>query len=71
MREKLHTSPRIEDPDDFYARLIASHGGLSLEQSEKLNSKLILLMANHIGDGAILDELLDAASTINPATNGS
>jgi len=71
MREKLHTSPRIKDPDDFYARLIASHGGLSPEQSQKLNSKLILLMANQIGDGAILDALLNAARTTRPPIDGS
>jgi len=71
MREKLHTSPRIEDPDDFYARLIALHGGLSPEQSQKLNSKLILLMANHIGDRAVLDDLLDAASSNGPSTVGN
>lgn len=61
MSEQLHTDPRIEDPDDFYARLIALHTGLSPEQSQSLNSKLILLMANHIGDREVLDELLAAA----------
>jgi len=63
MRKKLRTDPRIEDPDDFYARLIALHAGLSPEQSQKLNSKLILLMANHIGDQAVLNEMLDAVRT--------
>jgi len=60
MSKKLHTEPRIEDPDAFYARLIALHNGLSPEQSQNLNSKLVLLMANHIGDRAILDEMLAA-----------
>ncbi len=63
MSKKLRTDPRIEDPDDFYARLIALHAGLSPEQSQKLNSKLILLMANHIGDQAVLNEMLDAVRT--------
>jgi len=63
MNKKLHTDPRIEDPDDFYARLIALHSGLTAEQSQNLNSKLVLLMANHIGDRAVLDEMLEAAST--------
>ena len=66
MSEKLHTEPRIEDPDDFYARLIALHAGLSPAQSENLNCKLILLMANHIGDRAVLDEMLEATRTNNP-----
>ncbi len=59
MSDKLHTEPRIDDPDDFYAGLIALHNGLSPEQSQKLNSKLVLLMANQIGDRAVLDEILD------------
>lgn len=59
MSEKLHTESRIDDPDDFYASLIALHGGLSAEQSQKLNSKLVLIMANQIGDRAVLDEILD------------
>ncbi len=63
MSERLHTEPRIEDPDDFYARLIALHSGLTSEQSQNLNSKLVLLMANHIGDRAVLDEILDAVRT--------
>lgn len=66
MSEKLHTEPRIADPDDFYARLIDLHAGLSPAQSQNLNSKLILLMANHIGDRAVLDEMLDASRTDSP-----
>ena len=60
MIQKLHTEARITDPDDFYASLIALHGGLSPEKSQKLNSKLVLLMANQIGDRAVLDEILNA-----------
>jgi len=60
MSDKLRTETRIDDPDDFYARLIALHAGLRPEQSQKLNSKLVLLMANQIGDRAVLDEILDA-----------
>ena len=48
------------DPDGFYASLIALHTGLSPEQSQKLNSKLVLVMANQIGDRAILNQILDA-----------
>ena len=60
MSDKLRTEPRIDDPDDFYASLIALHAGLNTEQSQKLNSKLILLMANQIGDRAVLNEILEA-----------
>jgi hypothetical protein len=61
MNENLDTEPRIDDPDDFYARLIALHAGLSTEQSQMLNSKLVLVLANHIGDRQVLDEVLEMA----------
>ncbi len=66
MNEKLRTEPRIDDPDDFYARLIAIHEGLNPEESHALNCKLILLMANHIGDRGVLDEVLDVVCSDQP-----
>ena len=59
MKQKLYTEPRILDPDDFYAGLIALHEGLSPDESNDLNCKLILLMANHIGEREALDHLLE------------
>jgi len=66
MSEKLLTEPRIEDPDDFYAGLIAIHEGLDSEQSHDLNCKLILLLANHIGDQKALGEALDIVRKYRP-----
>ena len=57
--EKLRTDLGIDDPDGFYARLIELHEGLSPEQSQKINAKLILMLANHIGDAKVLEEVLD------------
>ncbi len=47
--------------DDFYERLMSLHDGLSDEQSARLNTRLVLLMANHIGAGETLDQLLEKA----------
>lgn len=47
--------------DDFYERLIETHRGLSDEQSQLVNARLVLLLANHIGDLRVLDEALAAA----------
>lgn len=47
--------------DDFYEMLINAHRDLSDEQSAKLNARLILLLANHIGDIAVLREALAIA----------
>lgn len=47
--------------DEFYEQLIEAHNGLTDEQSEALNARLILLLANHIGDLKVLREALSAA----------
>jgi hypothetical protein len=57
----LRTDPNIPDPDGFYAALIAAHDGLSEAESAALNARLVLLLANHIGDPAVLDAALKAA----------
>jgi hypothetical protein len=53
----LNIEPAIARADDFYEALIDTHRDLTLEQSQVVNAKLILLLANHIGD---LDVLRDA-----------
>ena len=47
--------------DDFYEALIETHRDLSDEQSEMVNARLILLLANHIGDIAVLREAMSIA----------
>ncbi len=66
MSKNLRTEPQIEDPDDFYARLIDLHEGLNSEESNSLNCKLILLMANQIGDREVLFEVLDVVRNYRP-----
>jgi uncharacterized protein DUF2783 len=50
----LQTNANLARPDDFYEALLAAHSGLMPEQSALLNAKLILLLANHIGDHDVL-----------------
>jgi uncharacterized protein DUF2783 len=57
----LITTPNMAAPDDFYEALIDAHRDLSDEQSQALNARLVLLLANHIGDLAVLKEVLAAA----------
>jgi hypothetical protein len=47
--------------DDFYDALITAHRGLSDEQSELLSARLLLLLANHIGDLHVLREAIELA----------
>ena len=69
---RLNTAPNFGQPgtayrnayspgDDFYEALIDAHRGLSDEASRLLNARLILLLANHIGDLGVLRQALDAA----------
>lgn len=57
----LTLEPNLDDPDGFYDDLLAAHEGLSDAESEALNARLILVMANHIGDHDTLREALSAA----------
>ncbi len=47
--------------DDFYEALIDTHRDLTDEQSAAVNARLILLLANHIGDVGVLREALKIA----------
>ena len=58
----LNLTPNIDSADDFYADLLASHEGLTLPDSNALNARLILVLANHIGDRKVLKDALAAAA---------
>ncbi len=57
----LNTGPNLPAPDDFYEELIGAHRGLSDGESALVNAKLVLLLANHIGDREVLAQALAAA----------
>jgi hypothetical protein len=58
---QLITTPNIADPDGFYAELLSVHEGRSKDESEALNARLVLILANHIGDKEVLRAALGAA----------
>ena len=51
---KLRTDPNIVDPDGFYAELLAMHEGRDKAESDAINARLVLILANHIGDRGVL-----------------
>ncbi|WP_299371731.1 DUF2783 domain-containing protein [uncultured Tateyamaria sp.] len=57
----LNLDPNIPDPDGFYDELLAAHQGLSKADSDALNARLILVLANHVGDRDVLRAALAAA----------
>ncbi|MCK0141487.1 DUF2783 domain-containing protein [Aliiroseovarius sp. F20344] len=58
----LVLTPNIESADDFYAELLAAHEGLSKDESDAFNARLVLVLANHVGDRDVLSDALKAAS---------
>jgi hypothetical protein len=64
MREEdamLNTDLNIAAPDDFYEALVELHRDLTPDQSRLVNAKLILLLANHVGDPAVLRQAMTKA----------
>jgi hypothetical protein len=70
--QHLNLAPNFNEPgkryfrdftpgDDFYQALIDTHRDLSDAQSALVNAKLILLLANHVGDMQVLREALTLA----------
>jgi len=57
----LILTPNIPGPDDAYAALIAAHEGLTRDQSDALNARLILILMNQVGDPGTIGAALDAA----------
>ena len=57
----LITAPNIAAADDFYAALLDLHKGLTDAQSALVNARLILLLANHVGDLDVLREAMRIA----------
>ena len=63
MTAPLHTTPRIADPDALYALLMEATRELDCEASLRFCARLVLLLANHIGDEAVLQVAIQCART--------
>lgn len=57
----LIREPNIPDPDGFYEELIASQRDLDDVQAEAFQARLLLVLANHVGDRAVLREAIEVA----------
>ena len=57
----LKRDPHMADADGLYAAIIEAHSGLSQDDSMALNARLVLLLANHIGDAGMLHEAITTA----------
>ena len=57
----MKTDLNFQDADTFYEQLLNAHEGLSPEESEQLNLRLILLLANQVGNTAVLRDCIESA----------
>jgi hypothetical protein len=55
------TTPNLQDADLLYEQLLDAHAGLTPEQALDFSARLILLLANQIGDAGVLAECIQAA----------
>ena len=60
---RLRTEPNLDDPDGFYEELLSLHEGRSKAESDAVNARLVLILANHIGDRQVLREAFRAAGS--------
>lgn len=58
----LNLLPNIQDPDGFYAELLAAHEGLSDDESAAMNARLVLVLANAIGSRDVLSKAIAVAA---------
>ena len=63
----MKITPNFSDHDAFYEQLLAAHEGLAEAQSAQFNARLILLLANQVGDQNVLAECIAAARGTMPA----
>lgn len=68
----LNRHPNVDAPDDVYQLFIEAHLGLSEAQSHRLNARIILTLANHIGDFATIKDAIDVARSSDawPSVDG-
>ncbi|SFG66987.1 Protein of unknown function [Palleronia marisminoris] len=57
----LVTSGNIARPDDVYDLLLSAHDGLTKEESDALNARLILTLFNHVGDIEVIRQAIALA----------
>jgi hypothetical protein len=60
-RVQLDTISRLHDPDAAYRMIVEAHRGLDEEQSRKLAAALVLILANQIGELAVLRDAVALA----------
>ena len=67
----LIVEPNLARVDEVYQWLVEAHAGLSETASLRLNARLVLLLANHIGDPQAVHEAIACATSIRDERTSS
>jgi len=67
--DNLVTTPNLEDPDGIFEALMNAHRNLDPAASRRLDARLVLLLANHVGKAEIVRAAITLAleAEINPS----
>ncbi len=60
----LDLSPRLDDPDGLFEALVDAHRGLDPAASRRLDARIILILANHVGSVAVVRDAIAAALAV-------
>ena len=66
MTAKLDSTPRLRRPDDVYQALLDAQKTLSAHEAELFRARLILLLANQVGDDDTVIAAIEAAHQGRP-----
>lgn len=58
---ELIVTPNLAGADDVYEQFVRLHDGLTDAESLKFWAKLVLTLANHIGDRAVIAQAIAVA----------
>ena len=67
----MKTTLNLQDADGFYEQLLDAHAGLSEAESDLFNARLILLLANQVGNAQVLRECIAAARESEAVSTGA
>ena len=66
----LNLSRNLSDPDGFYEFLVESQRDMTEAEANDMNARLVLILANHIGDNGVLRPAIDLAATSRRRAGG-
>ena len=61
MTATLDTTPRLKRPDDIYQALMDAQKTMTAHEADRFRARLVLLLANQVGDDAIVLAAIAAA----------